>query len=86
MGKLTGFLEYGRATAAEEPAQARIQHWDAFHPAQGEDGIREQAARCMNCGVPFCHAGVSWRGVASGCALGNLIPEWNHLEIGRAHV
>ncbi len=79
MGKLTGFLEYERNTAEELPAQERIQNWDAFHPAQSEAEIREQAARCMNCGVPFCHAGVSWRGVGSGCTLGNLIPEWNHL-------
>lgn len=79
MGKLTGFLEYDRKTAEECCAQERIQNWDAFHPAQSEEEIARQAARCMNCGVPFCHAGVSWRGVGSGCSLGNLIPEWNHL-------
>ncbi|NLI54871.1 MAG: glutamate synthase subunit beta [Clostridiales bacterium] len=79
MGKLTGFLEYDRRTAEELPCDARVQNWDAFHPAQSEDEICEQAARCMNCGVPFCHAGVTWRGVGSGCSLGNLIPEWNHL-------
>ena len=79
MGKLTGFLEYDRKTAEECCAQERIQNWDAFHPAQSKEEIARQAARCMNCGVPFCHAGVSWRGVGSGCSLGNLIPEWNHL-------
>ena len=79
MGKLTGFLEYDRKTADECCAQERIQNWDAFHPAQSAAEIEQQAARCMNCGVPFCHAGVSWRGVGSGCTLGNLIPEWNHL-------
>ena len=79
MGKLTGFLEYDRKTAEECCAQERIQNWDAFHPAQSAEQIEQQAARCMNCGVPFCHAGVSWRGVGSGCTLGNLIPEWNHL-------
>ncbi len=79
MGKLNGFLEYDRKTAEELPCDARVQNWDAFHPAQSEEEIREQAARCMNCGVPFCHAGVTWRGVGSGCSLGNLIPEWNHL-------
>ena len=79
MGKLTGFLEYDRKTADECCAQERIQSWDAFHPAQSAAEIEQQAARCMNCGVPFCHAGVSWRGVGSGCTLGNLIPEWNHL-------
>ena len=79
MGKLTGFLEYDRKTAEECSAQERIQNWDAFHPAQTAEEIAFQAARCMNCGVPFCHAGVSWRGIGSGCTLGNLIPEWNHL-------
>ena len=79
MGKQTGFLEYDRETAAEQPCQERIQNWDAFHPAQSEASIQTQAARCMNCGVPFCHAGVTWRGVGSGCSVGNLIPEWNHL-------
>ena len=79
MGKLTGFLEYDRKTAEECCAQERIQNWDAFHPAQTAEEIAFQAARCMNCGVPFCHAGVSWRGIGSGCTLGNLIPEWNHL-------
>lgn len=79
MGKQTGFLEYDRKTATEQPCEARILHWDAFHPAQQEGEIREQAARCMNCGVPFCHAGVTWRGAGSGCTIGNLIPEWNHL-------
>ena len=79
MGKITGFLEYNRKTAAELPCEERVQNWDAFHPAQSEAGIREQAARCMNCGVPFCHTGVNWRGTGSGCSVGNLIPEWNHL-------
>lgn len=79
MGKITGFLEYNRKTAEELPCEERVQNWDAFHPAQSEANIREQAARCMNCGVPFCHAGVNWRGVGSGCSVGNLIPEWNHL-------
>ena len=79
MGKQTGFLEYDRKTASEQPCEARIAHWDAFHPAQDEKEICEQAARCMNCGIPFCHAGVTWRGAGSGCTIGNLIPEWNHL-------
>ena len=79
MGKITGFMEYDRKTAAELPCEERVRNWDAFHPAQSEAGIREQAARCMNCGVPFCHAGVNWRGIGSGCSVGNLIPEWNHL-------
>ncbi len=79
MGKPTGFMEYDRELAPEQPCADRINSWDEFHPVQTDTGIREQAARCMNCGIPFCHAGVSWRGVSSGCTIGNLIPEWNHL-------
>ena len=45
--------------------------------------LKEQSARCMNCGTPFCHNGVVWNGVASGCPLGNLIPEWNDLVYKR---
>ena len=79
MGKQTGFLEYDRKIAPEQPCETRILHWDAFHPAQQEGEIREQAARCMNCGVPFCHGGVLLNGMAAGCPLHNLIPEWNDL-------
>jgi len=79
MGKATGFMEYNRKTAEERSPQERLQDWDAFHPRLPEAEAREQAARCMNCGAPFCHSGVNWRGVTSGCPLGNLIPEWNDL-------
>lgn len=79
MGKPTGFMEYDRALAPEQPCATRIRNWDEFHPVQDGESIRMQAARCMNCGIPFCHAGVSWRGVSSGCTIANLIPEWNHL-------
>jgi glutamate synthase (NADPH/NADH) small chain len=79
MGKKTGFLEYDRKTAAERSPGERIGDWDAFHPVLKEEDANQQAARCMNCGTPFCHGGVAWKGVASGCPLGNLIPEWNDL-------
>ncbi len=79
MGKATGFLEYNRKTAEERKPQERINDWGAFHPPLSEAEAKEQAARCMNCGIPFCHGGVAWRGIASGCTLGNLIPEWNDL-------
>ena len=52
-------------------------------PAQTAEEIEQQAARCMNCGVPFCHAGVSWRGIGSGCTLGNLIPEMEPPHVQR---
>lgn len=79
MGKPDGFLTIERKTAQERPPQVRLCDWDAFHPPMDEDALREQSMRCMNCGTPFCHGGVVWNGVASGCPLGNLIPEWNDL-------
>ncbi len=79
MGKPTGFLEYTRETADEQMPAGRISNWDEFHPHMDEALAKEQAARCMNCGIPFCHGGVNWRGVSSGCTIGNLIPEWNDL-------
>ncbi|MCX7773449.1 MAG: glutamate synthase subunit beta [Clostridia bacterium] len=79
MGKATGFMEYDRKTAQERKPDQRISDWDAFHPVLSEEEAKVQAARCMNCGIPFCHGGVNWKGVASGCPLGNLIPEWNDL-------
>lgn len=79
MGKATGFMEYNRKTAEERLPQERLQDWEAFHPGLSEDEAKIQAARCMNCGTPFCHGGVNWKGVTSGCPLGNLIPEWNDL-------
>src|SRR5450756_263371 len=79
MGKPTGFMDFERRLAKEQPCVERIANWDEFHSALDEAGAKEQAARCMNCGIPFCHGGVSWRGVSSGCTIGNLIPEWNDL-------
>ena len=75
MGKPTGFMEYDRKTAKERKPDERIHDWNAFHSVIDDNAAKEQAARCMNCGTPFCHAGVAWKGVASGCPLGNLIPE-----------
>lgn len=72
-------MEFNRKTAEERSPEDRIHDWDAFHPVLSTEAISQQAARCMNCGTPFCHGGVIWKGVASGCSLGNLIPEWNDL-------
>jgi glutamate synthase (NADPH) small chain len=79
MGKPTGFLEYQRKSGTEKTPLDRIQDFEPFHPPMSEKLLKEQSARCMNCGTPFCHNGVVWNGVASGCSLGNLIPEWNDL-------
>ena len=79
MGKPTGFLEYPRETGPELPPQQRLQNFNEFHlPLSPADQAR-QAARCMDCGVPFCQAGQTMAGMTSGCPLHNLIPETNDL-------
>ena len=79
MGKATGFLEYARVeTNAKEPLE-RIKDFNEFHTPLSEEQRCEQAARCMDCGVPFCQNGKMLCGMISGCPLNNLIPEWNDL-------
>ena len=79
MGKATGFLEFARTeTSAKEPLE-RIKDFNEFHVQLSEDKRREQASRCMDCGVPFCQNGKMLCGMISGCPLNNLIPEWNDL-------
>ncbi|MCH5269088.1 MAG: glutamate synthase subunit beta [Lachnospiraceae bacterium] len=79
MGKSTGFLEYERQdNVAIEPLK-RIKNFDEFHEPMRERDRKEQAARCMNCGVPFCQSGMMIGGMVSGCPLNNLVPEWNDL-------
>ncbi|MBO7474275.1 MAG: glutamate synthase subunit beta [Ruminococcus sp.] len=79
MGKYTGFLEYTRTeTSAKEPLE-RIKDYNEFHVQLSEEQRCEQAARCMDCGVPFCQNGKMLCGMISGCPLNNLIPEWNDL-------
>jgi len=79
MGKPTGFIEYLRELPLDRPAIKRIQDWNEFHYHMEEAKLREQAARCMDCGIPFCHTGTLLSGMASGCPINNLIPEWNDL-------
>ncbi|NGM85040.1 glutamate synthase subunit beta [Paenibacillus sp. 7124] len=79
MGKSTGFLEYARVTPSECEALERIKNWNEFSVPMEEEKLREQAARCMDCGTPFCHVGRLLSGMASGCPLHNLIPEWNDM-------
>jgi len=79
MGKSTGFLEYSRSECiASEPLE-RIKNYNEFHKPMSEESRRQQAARCMDCGVPFCQNGKMLCGMMSGCPLNNLIPEWNDL-------
>ncbi len=79
MGKPTGFLEYLRELPMDRPALERLRDWNEFHLPMEEQKLREQGARCMDCGTPFCHTGKLFSGMASGCPINNLIPEWNDL-------
>lgn len=79
MGKPTGFIEYLRELPADRSPTERIKDWKEFHLHLPEHKLREQGARCMDCGVPFCHTGTLLSGMASGCPINNLIPEWNDL-------
>ncbi|MFN7287307.1 MAG: glutamate synthase subunit beta [Verrucomicrobiota bacterium] len=79
MGKPTGFIEYLREIPADRPATERIRDWKEFHLHLPDDRLRTQGARCMDCGIPFCHTGTLISGMASGCPINNLIPEWNDL-------
>jgi len=79
MGKPTGFMEFLREVATEVSPSDRIRNWDEFHLHMPEEKLRNQGARCMDCGIPFCHTGTLISGMASGCPINNLIPEWNDL-------
>ena len=79
MGKPTGFLEYERVENRRRPPLERVRDWeDLYLPIEGEERLK-QGARCMNCGIPFCQAGVQFEGKQLGCPLHNLIPEWNDM-------
>ena len=77
MGKASGFLEYEREANNWIAPLERIKNYDEFKTPKPLDERRIQAARCMNCGVPFCQSGEQFGGMYSGCPLHNLIPEWN---------
>ena len=79
MGKVDGFLLYPRKNAAWKDPMERIQNFDEFKLPLSPKAQREQAARCMNCGVPFCQSGMKLNGMFTGCPLHNLIPEWNDM-------
>ena len=70
MGELKGFLKYKREVPSKEDVSSRVKHYNEFATGLSDESLKTQGARCMDCGVPFCH---------SGCPLGNVIPEWNHL-------
>src|SRR5690606_31207078 len=70
MGKVTGFLEYARVNETAEPPRKRVKHWREFVAPLNEQEAQQQAARCMDCGVPFCN---------HACPVHNIIPDWNDL-------
>lgn len=70
MGKPTGFMDFGRETATRRPVTQRVNDWFEIYQDFPEQQLRTQGARCMDCGVPFCH---------TGCPVNNLIPDWNDL-------
>ena len=70
MGKVTGFLEIDRRDRTTRPAADRVREFKEFVIPLGQEGTKEQAARCMDCGIPFCH---------NGCPVNNQIPDWNDL-------
>ncbi|MCM8529036.1 MAG: glutamate synthase, partial [Lentisphaeraceae bacterium] len=70
MGKTTGFKEYDRQVESKLPVDDRIKNYNEFTVALSDEEMEKQGARCMDCGIPFCH---------SGCPLGNLIPDFNDL-------
>ncbi|MCI8371763.1 MAG: glutamate synthase subunit beta [Lachnospiraceae bacterium] len=79
MGKPTGFMDYERKTSETIKPKARIKNFNEFHVSLPMKEQQRQGARCMACGVPFCQSGMMLNGMASGCPLHNLIPEWNDL-------
>lgn len=79
MGKPTGFLEYERIVSKAEDVNKRVKHFNEFHEHLPRKEQQKQGARCMDCGVPFCQAGMTVAGMTSGCPLHNLVPEWNDL-------
>ncbi|MBN9282089.1 MAG: glutamate synthase, partial [Hyphomicrobium denitrificans] len=70
MGKPTGFLEIDRAERTYRPVEERLKHWKEFVEPLAEANIKGQAARCMDCGIPYCR---------NGCPVNNQIPDWNDL-------
>ena len=79
MGKPTGFMEFEREPAHVRAPLERVKDWSETHPEYAEKTLRDQGARCMDCGIPYCQTGALVNGLALGCPINNLIPEWNDL-------
>ena len=76
MGKPTGFMEYERELPKDRSPLERVKDWREFHEHFSQAKLQDQGARCMDCGIPFCHTGQLISGMASGCPINNLIPEF----------
>ena len=70
MGKITGFMEFDRQERGTRPVEERVTHYKEFVVPLSEKDTKVQAARCMDCGIPYCH---------NGCPVNNQIPDWNDL-------
>jgi glutamate synthase (NADPH/NADH) small chain len=79
MSKITGFMTIAREAPEERPIADRLHDWRPIHLHLPEERLQTQAARCMDCGIPFCHKGQVLNGMTTGCPINNLIPEWNDL-------
>ena len=79
MGKPTGFKEFTRKIPEDRLPGERVKDWREIHNHTPDELLQQQGARCMDCGVPFCHTGKLINGMAAGCPINNLIPEWNDL-------
>lgn len=79
MGKTTGFMEIEREEQEERDPKARLNDWSEYAPRFSDEVAERQGARCMDCGIPFCHIGMEINGATSGCPVYHLIPEWNDL-------
>ena len=76
MDTQVAFLKYSRKDNPEKPCEERLKNFDEFHVFLSEDERRNQAKRCMHCGIPMCQSAVKLAGMITGCPLHNLIPEW----------
>jgi glutamate synthase (NADPH/NADH) small chain len=79
MGKPTGFMDYEHQSRPERDPKTRTDDWDVYTLPLEEHELKEQGARCMDCGIPTCHTGIMINGMTSGCPVHHLIPEWNDL-------
>ncbi|MBN1776437.1 MAG: glutamate synthase subunit beta, partial [Clostridiales bacterium] len=79
MAQSDGFMLFPRDLPRDRSPEERISDYSEFHRVFSDEKQRKQAARCMDCGIPFCHVGAIYDGAVSGCPINNLIPEWNEL-------